>query len=89
MPWFDTVILGVGPLVFDGLNAAEKMDQSGISCEVVNCRFIKPWMKLTLNQLLEKFYNVVTIEGKGEEQVVLGKLLYLWVSRTDIRVKHR
>ena len=75
----DTVILGVGPLVFDGLNAAEKMDQSGISCEVVNCRFIKPMDETYLKSIIGKFDNVVTIE-EGVRAGGFGEAVISWLS---------
>ena len=38
----DITILAVGSLVYTALEAASRIDLLGISCEVVNCRFVKP-----------------------------------------------
>ena len=38
----DIAILAVGSMVYPALMAAKKLEQQDISCEVVNCRFIKP-----------------------------------------------
>lgn len=64
----DVVILAVGPLVYEALNAAEQLEKSGISCEVVNCTFIKPMDESYLKTIILKFNKVITIE----EGVVSG-----------------
>jgi 1-deoxy-D-xylulose-5-phosphate synthase len=44
------------------------MEQKGIDCEVVNCRFITPMDNSYLQNILEKFKYVITIE----EGVITG-----------------
>ncbi len=58
----DVVLLCIGPLVYDALAAAEKLAAQGISCEVVNCIFIKPQDNSYLNSIVSNFANVITLE---------------------------
>jgi|TARA_B110001454_G_scaffold20996_1_gene19993 1-deoxy-D-xylulose-5-phosphate synthase len=58
----DIVILAVGPMVYSALTVASELEQSGISCEVVNCRFIKPMDMAYLDSIVRRFNKVITIE---------------------------
>ena len=58
----ETVILAVGPQVYDALNAAENLINHGFNCEVVNCRFLKPMDIDYLNNVIGRFNKVITIE---------------------------
>ena len=58
----DIVLLAVGPMVYSALDAAQKISSSGISCEVVNCRFIKPMDVAYLETIINKFSIIITIE---------------------------
>jgi len=64
----DAVILVVGPMVYPAQDAANELIKSGISCEVVNCRFIKPMDEQYLKSIPDKFDYVITLE----EGVVTG-----------------
>ncbi|MEE2764995.1 MAG: 1-deoxy-D-xylulose-5-phosphate synthase [Candidatus Neomarinimicrobiota bacterium] len=64
----DILILAVGPMVFTAQEVADELAKSGISCEVVNCRFIKPMDEQYLKYILGKFDYVITIE----EGVITG-----------------
>jgi 1-deoxy-D-xylulose-5-phosphate synthase len=64
----EVALLVVGPLVFAALEAAEQLAEKGISCEVVNCRFVKPMDVRYLEALHKRFTKIVTIE----EGVVTG-----------------
>ena len=61
-PGSDIAILAVGPLVYTALGVAEKLAQKGISCEVVNCRFVKPFDNKYLNNIIKRFTKIVTLE---------------------------
>lgn len=61
-PGSDIVILAVGPLVYTALEVAEKLAKKGISCEVVNCRFVKPFDNKYLNNTIKRFTKIVTLE---------------------------
>ena len=58
----DVAILAVGTLVYTALDAALELKSSGISCEIVNCRFIKPMDTSYLESMRRKFTKVVTLE---------------------------
>ena len=75
----NTVILSVGPQVFDSLKAAETMSEKGIECEVVNCRFIKPMDSAYLKSIIERFDNVVTIE-EGVKTGGFGEGVAAWLA---------
>ena len=74
----NTVILAVGPQVFDAINAAENLIQNGIKCEVVNCRFIKPMDVNYLRSVVNKFQNVITIE-EGVKTGGFGESVASWL----------
>ena len=58
----DVAILAVGPMVYTALDAAKQIASSGITCEVVNCRFIKPMDTAYLDSMKKKFTKIVTLE---------------------------
>ena len=61
-------ILCLGSMVFTALKVSEEFEKIGISCEVVNCRFIKPMDENYLKSIVENFDKVITIE----EGVITG-----------------
>ncbi len=58
----DIAILAVGPMVYTAINASKQLSSSGISVEVVNCRFIKPMDTACLEKVKNKFSNIITLE---------------------------
>ena len=78
-PGKDVALLAVGPQVYDALGAAEKLSQSGISCEVVNCRFIKPMDEAYLESIIGRFKQVITIE-EGIVTGGFGEGVSAWLS---------
>ena len=74
----NTVILAVGPQVYDAINAAENLMHNGIDCEVVNCRFIKPMDINYLISIINKFQNVITIE-EGVQTGGFGESVASWL----------
>ena len=74
----NTVILAVGPQVFDAINAADSLLQNGVECEVVNCRFIKPMDVNYLRSITDKFQNVITIE-EGVKTGGFGESVASWL----------
>ena len=59
----DLMILAVGPMVYSALSVASDLDKENISCEVVNCRFIKPMDTAYLNSIIKRgFDKIITIE---------------------------
>ena len=75
----DVLILAVGPQVYDALNAADILIHDGISCEVVNCRFIKPMDNAYLKSIIGRFKQVVTIE-EGVRSGGFGESIAAWLS---------
>ena len=58
----DVVVLAVGPMVYTAMDAANNLASIGITCEVVNCRFIKPMDTAYLDSIKSKFSKVITLE---------------------------
>ena len=58
----DGVILAVGPMVYNALEVAKKLNVIGLNLEVVNCRFIKPMDTSYLKSAVSKFSTFITLE---------------------------
>lgn len=58
----DVVIWAVGHLVFDALDAAAKLEVSGVNAAVVDPRFIKPFDVALLKELCSKCPRMITVE---------------------------
>ena len=58
----DIVILAVGSMVYTAMEVAKELDSSGVNCEVVNCRFVKPMDTAYLDTIKTRFNKVVTLE---------------------------
>ena len=65
----DVTIIACGPLVYEALLAAEKLEKEGIEAEVINLHTIKPLDKKTLLASAKKTGAVVTVE---EHQIMGG-----------------
>ena len=58
----DTVVLAIGTVVNDALQAAARAEKEGISTEVVNLRFAKPLDTALLHDVGKRFRRIVTVE---------------------------
>jgi 1-deoxy-D-xylulose-5-phosphate synthase len=58
----DLAIIGVGPLLYQAMQAAEDLDREGISTAVFNARFVKPLDEALLEGIGLRFKHVLTIE---------------------------
>ncbi len=58
----DVAILAVGTMVSQSLKAAEILEKDGILAEVINMRFIKPLDRDALENVANRFTNIVTVE---------------------------
>lgn len=59
----DCTIIAVGTMVQNALDAAKILaEQHGISCSVINARFIKPLDEMLITEMAQKCRKVVTIE---------------------------
>jgi 1-deoxy-D-xylulose-5-phosphate synthase len=77
----DIAILAVGSMVYPALMAASQLEQLDISCEVINCRFIKPLDLQILTNLAMRFTSFLVVEegvhmggfGEGISSFFSGK----------------
>ncbi len=58
----DIAILAIGNMVHHSLLAADILSQANIQANVVNMRFVKPLDTELINQIVEKFNYIVTVE---------------------------
>jgi 1-deoxy-D-xylulose-5-phosphate synthase len=58
----DLLILAIGHVVNEALDACRSLEQEGIGCTVVNCRFVKPLDEQQLLELAADFSNILTVE---------------------------
>jgi 1-deoxy-D-xylulose-5-phosphate synthase len=58
----DILILAIGSLVNEALNAHSLLLELGISATIVNCRFIKPLDEEQISALAEKIPRIITVE---------------------------
>ncbi|MCL5267758.1 MAG: 1-deoxy-D-xylulose-5-phosphate synthase [Bacteroidetes bacterium] len=86
----DVAILAVGIMVQHSLKAADLLDKEGIHAKVVNMRFVKPIDTELLDELAEKFDNIVTVEDNsvvgGFGSAVLETLQEIGKPRRVLRV---
>ncbi|NIP33194.1 transketolase family protein, partial [Candidatus Saccharibacteria bacterium] len=68
-PGQDVTICATGPLVYDSLIIAKKLEREGISVEVINNHTIKPLDKKTIINSVKKTGCIVTVE---EHQINAG-----------------
>lgn len=65
----DLTLIACGPLLYDALIAAEKLEKQHISAEVINCHTLKPLDEKTLFASLKKTNRAITVE---EHQTIGG-----------------
>jgi len=65
----DLAIIGAGPVVYECLEAANMLENKGISAQVINCHTIKPLDKKTILAAAKKCRCVLTVE---EAQITGG-----------------
>jgi 1-deoxy-D-xylulose-5-phosphate synthase len=58
----DAAVVAIGSTVHPALEAAQMLQQEGISCAVINARFIKPLDAATLRDFAESVKVLVTVE---------------------------
>lgn len=66
----DVAIIATGLMVKDSLDAAELLEEKGISCAVYNMHTIKPLDTALLEQIYKKYKLIVTVE----EHSIIGGL---------------
>jgi 1-deoxy-D-xylulose-5-phosphate synthase len=55
-------LLAIGALVQEALKAAQQLAEEGVTCEVVNMRFVKPVDGILLEQIASRFSTIITLE---------------------------
>jgi 1-deoxy-D-xylulose-5-phosphate synthase len=80
-------LLAVGPMVHIAYTAAERLKRQGISCQVVNMRFIKPMDEEMLAEISRQFTNIIVIE-EGIEMGGLGSSVLEFYARHNIYDLH-
>ncbi|MFO7525516.1 MAG: 1-deoxy-D-xylulose-5-phosphate synthase [Ignavibacteriaceae bacterium] len=58
----DAAILALGSMVEYAVKAAEKLSEEGISCEVINMRFVKPLDTDLLDDVASRHSRIITLE---------------------------
>lgn len=58
----DVAFLALGKMVEYSLNAAEMLNEEGVSAEVINMRFAKPLDEQKLDEIASKFNKIITLE---------------------------
>ena len=58
----DVAFLALGKMVEYSLNAAEILNEEGISSEVINMRFAKPLDEQKLDEIASRFNKIITLE---------------------------
>ncbi len=58
----DVALLAVGLMVNYALKAAELLENEGISCEIINMRFVKPLDTKRLDEISKKHSKIITLE---------------------------
>ena len=76
----DVAILAVGTMVLPAVTAAERLAADGIDATVVNCRFLKPYDRAMLDELVRSHKTLVTVE---EGAVINGFGAYLSLELAD------
>ncbi len=64
----EAVIIGVGPMLYEAIKAAEDLERKGMSVAVANARFVKPLDAALIDGLAARFKHIITLE----ENVVAG-----------------
>ncbi len=58
----DAVIIGIGPIVYAALEAAQRLERDGFSVGVINARFVKPIDKELLADTVRHSGRLITVE---------------------------
>ena len=79
----DCVLLATGTMVLPSLRAAEALEQEGVRCTVVNCRFLKPYDRATLEEMARSHRTVLTVE-EGQVSNGFGAFMAREIDALDL-----
>jgi 1-deoxy-D-xylulose-5-phosphate synthase len=82
----NTVIIGTGRMVSHAVLAREKLKSMGVGVSIVNACFVKPIDTELIEYLVEKDYNIVTLED-NVLQGGLGSMVLQQVNALNKKVK--
>ncbi len=86
----DVAILAIGNMVPNALKAADILSKDGISTEVVNMRFVKPFDDAVVKALASRFDTFVTVEDNtvhgGFGSALLESLQHQHIANISVRV---
>jgi 1-deoxy-D-xylulose-5-phosphate synthase len=85
----DVALAAIGTMVQPALRAAELLQVGGISCEVVNMRFVKPLDTELLDNLARRFSHLVTVEDNVVTGGFGGGVAEYYAGRSDARPRVR
>ncbi|TDF99816.1 1-deoxy-D-xylulose-5-phosphate synthase [Paenibacillus piri] len=74
------VVLAVGPMVQEAMEAAEQLAKEGLQLRVVNARFIKPLDEAMLQQLAKENVPIITMEEGAQAGGFGGSVLEYFAS---------
>lgn len=86
----DLAIVAIGTMVGPSMAAAERLEQEGISVEVVNARFVKPLDTIMLDEVASRIGRIITVED-GQVQGGFGSAVAEYLSQhhartTDLKI---
>ena len=84
----DCVLLATGTMVLGSLQAAEALAEEGIRCTVVNCRFLKPYDRDTLEEMVRSHPSVLTLE-EGQVSNGFGAFMAREIDALDLASRPR
>jgi 1-deoxy-D-xylulose-5-phosphate synthase len=58
----DVAYLAVGSMVQPAVEASEIIRDAGVSAGVVNCRFVKPYDRAMLREIISRYRDIITVE---------------------------
>lgn len=62
----DVAIIALGTMVQDALEAADLLEKKGISVEVIDMFFVKPYDKQLIQNTISKFDRIITVENHNK-----------------------
>ena len=81
----DAVVLAVGPLVYQVMEAAEILSREHkIAITVINVRFIKPFDEKMILSLVKKTRKLITVED-GIKQGGFGSMIQEWLCKKEMK----
>lgn len=84
----DCVVLATGTMVLESMAAAEALEAEGVRCTVVNCRFLKPYDRTVLEEMVRSHPLVVTVE-EGQLTNGFGAFMAREIAEMDIDARPR